>query len=152
MGIVVYPWGSADVAKAVYNQGVLTEVALFPSVVCRKAAVEVHGVVDSVRVGLWVVVDRPLVVIFDLDGGLLVITVIFVELSTLQDLQHMRWKPGREQYCCSASMRQNAERSPWQRSPEKQERVMIRLMYTLKSYLSNKLKYKGYTTKIKQKG
>lgn len=90
----------------------LTEVALFPSVDCRKAAVEVHGVVDSVRVVLGVMVERPLVVIFDLDGGLLLITAIFVELSTLQDLQHMRWKPGREQYCCSASMRQNADWSP----------------------------------------
>ncbi len=87
-------------------------MAVFPSVVDKKLAVEVHSVVDFVTVGLWVVVDCPLVVIFDLDGGLLLVTVVFVELPTLQDLQHMRWKPGREQYCCSTSMRQNAERSP----------------------------------------
>lgn len=86
----------------------LTEVVLFPSVDGRKAAV-----VDSVCVGrVGLMVDRPLEVISDLDGGLILITLIFVESSTLQDLQHMRWKPGREQYCCSASMRQNAERSP----------------------------------------
>lgn len=86
----------------------LTEVPLFLSVDGRMAAV-----VESVRVGhAGLMVDRPLEVISDLDGGLLLITGIFVGLSTLQDLQHMRWKPGREQYCCSASMRQNAERSP----------------------------------------
>lgn len=77
-------------------------MTLFPSVDDKKAAVEVH----VVRVGVWVLVT------FDLDGGLLEVTVVFVELPTLQDLQHMRWKPGMEQYCCSTSMRQNAERSP----------------------------------------
>lgn len=94
MGTDVYPLVSVDIVKALYNQGVLTNVALSPSVDNKKAAVEV----PVVRAGLWVVVDRPLAVIFDLDGGLLEVTVVFVELPTLQDLQHMRWKPGKEQY------------------------------------------------------
>lgn len=64
----------------------LTDVALFPSVEGKKAI----AVVDSVRVGLWAVVDSPLVVIFNFDGGFLAVTVVFVILPTLQDLQHMR--------------------------------------------------------------
>lgn len=36
-------------------------------------------------------------------------------VASLQDLQHMRWKSGREQWRFSASMRQKEERSPAQR-------------------------------------
>lgn len=36
-------------------------------------------------------------------------------MTSWQDLQHMRWKSGREQWRFSASMRQKEERSPVQR-------------------------------------
>lgn len=36
-------------------------------------------------------------------------------MTSLQDLQHMRWKSGREQWRFSTSIRQKEERSPAQR-------------------------------------
>ena len=51
----------------------------------------------------------------DVLGAELAVEMDSRRVTLLQDLQHMRWKLGREQWRISASMRQNTVRSPWQR-------------------------------------
>ena len=95
--------GMGDMAVVMAAEAVVVEV--------KVRLVEVLRTTPGLLVG-WSVVTAGGA---DVLGAELAVVMDSRRVTLLQDLQHMRWKLGREQWRISASMRQNTVRSPWQR-------------------------------------